>query len=263
MQQRVSLEMKVGVFIVAGVALLVLFLFAIGDLATYFQPTYHLRVIFDSANGIDRGSPVQYAGVEVGKVENVLVHYPTGNPVPKIELIARIPRYIKVHSDDTASISTFGLLGEKYLEIRPGPGAGSELRAGEVLLGKPPVSAERVMERSNEVLSELKQTLQGLNSLVGDPEARIYLKETLQEARDATRNWRLMGERLNLALSYAEAGQGTLGKVVFDETLYQELKAFVEDLREHPWKLLVHPKEPRTMKPSEAFSGTTTPPATP
>ncbi|MBI3322416.1 MAG: outer membrane lipid asymmetry maintenance protein MlaD, partial [Candidatus Omnitrophica bacterium] len=48
MRQQMTLEIKVGAFIVTGVALLVFLLFAIGDLATYFQPGYHLRVQFES-----------------------------------------------------------------------------------------------------------------------------------------------------------------------------------------------------------------------
>jgi len=247
MQQRVSLEIKVGTFIVSGVMLLVLFLFAIGDLATYFQPGYGLRVMFDSANGIGRGSPVQYAGVEVGKVERLRIVYPSEGAA-KVEVVARLPRYVKLRSDDEVAISTFGLLGEKYLEINPGPGEGPVLEPGGQLFGMTPVSTERIIERSNEVLTEFKQTLQGLNSLVGDPTARIYLKETLQEARDATRNWKALGERLNLAMSYAESGEGTLGRFLYDDDLYQRMVLFVEDLRAHPWKLLVRPKSGKTQQ---------------
>jgi len=250
MQQRVSLEMKVGAFIVTGVAILVVFLFTIGDIAHYFQPGYNLRVVFDSANGISQGSTVQYAGVEVGKIEQVRLIHPSNRPIPQVELVVRLPRAVEVHADDEASISTFGLLGEKYLEIMPGPREGPVLKPGEFLIGKPPVSTERIIERSNEVLTELKQTLEGLNSLVGDPEARIYLKETLQEARDATRHWKWLGERLNMGLSYVESGQGSLGKLVYDEELYQRMVAFVEDLREHPWKLLIR------QKPQKSEGGT-------
>lgn len=242
-QQRLSLEMKVGAFIVTGVALLVFMLFAIGDLATYFQPGYQLRVVFDSANGISRGSPVQYSGVEVGKVEDVRVIYPRDRATPHVELLVRLPQRVLVRADDEASISTFGLLGEKYLQITPGPGGGALLRTGDQLVGKPPVSTERIVERSDEVLTELKRTLEGLNSIVADPEARIYLKETLQEARNATRHWRHLGERLNLAMSHVEEGEGSLGKLLYDEELYQRMVAFVDDLRQHPWKLLTRPKK--------------------
>lgn len=242
-QRRMSLEIKVGLFLVSGIGLLVFFLFAIGDLGTYFQPGYALRVVFDSANGIGRGSPVQYAGVEVGKVENVDIIYPSQQLAPQVELSIKVPRRIKLRTDDEAAISTFGLLGEKYLEITPGPALGQVLQPGDMLIGKPTVSTEQVIERSSQVLSELKRTLEGLNTIVGDPEARLYLKETLMEARDATRNWKLLGQRFNMAFSHAEEGQGTLGKLLFDETLYQQMEIFVQDIRQHPWKLLSRPKK--------------------
>ena len=110
------------------------------------------------------------------------------------------------------------------------------------IVGTPPVSTDLIMQRSNEVLTEFKQTLEGLNSLVGSPEARYYIQETMQEARDATRNWKALGERLNLAMSSVESGEGTLGRLLFDDDLYQRMVVFVDDLRANPWKLLVRPK---------------------
>ena len=247
MAQRWTLEVKVGAFVLLGLALLVTFVFAIGDLASTFQPGYQLRVLFDTANGITDGSPVQYAGVEVGKIQSVQIIYPQDQAAgPKVQLVVRLPSHVSVRSDDDASIRAYGLLGEKYLEINPGPGEGPVLEPDGQLIGKPPVSTERIMERSNEVLTEFKQTLEGLNSLVGDPEARIYLKEALQEARDATRYWKALGERLNVAMIYAESGEGSLGRLLFDDDLYQRMVMFVEDLRAHPWKLLVRPKQQKT-----------------
>ncbi len=246
MMQRWTLEVKVGAWIVLGITLLVFFIFAIGDLSTAFQPGYRLNVIFDSANGITDGSPVQYAGVEVGKVQAVQIIKLPEHDRPQVQLAVRLPSSVQVRTDDTASISTFGLLGEKYLAITPGPGQGAALAPNGQLSGEPPVSTEHIMEQSNEVLNEFKQTLQGLNNLVGDPEARIYLKEALLEARDATRQWKLLGERLNLAISYAESGQGNLGKLLYDDELYRQVAAFVDDLRAHPWKLLVRRKNQKS-----------------
>ena len=246
MIQRRSVEVTVGLFVIAGLALLVFFIFVIGDFSTAFQPHYRLRVLFNSANGINDGAPVQYAGVEIGKVERLNIVYPQDHAVPKVQLVIVLPASVSVRADDEASISTFGLLGEKYLEINPGGGQGPVLEPNGLLIGKPPISTERIMERSNEVLSEFKQTLEGLNSLVGDPEARIYLKGALQEARDATRHWKALGERLNIAMSHAEAGEGSLGRLLYDDDLYKRMVLFIDDLHAHPWKLLVKPKNQKS-----------------
>ena len=241
MAQSLKTEIKVGAFIVSGIFLLVLFVFAIGDISTYFQPGYALRVLFATANGITEGSPVQYAGVEVGKVQRVNIKY-RADRTPSVEVLVRLPSNVTVREDDEAAISTFGLLGEKYLEITPGPGQGGIVEPDGQLVGQPPVSTEDVIERSSEVLNELKQTLQGVNNLVGDLEARVYLKEALQEARDATRHWKALGERLNVAMTYTESGEGSLGKLLFSDDLYQRMVLLVDDLRAHPWKLLVRQK---------------------
>ena len=241
MAQRWTLEIRVGAFIISGLFFFALFVFAIGDFSTYFQPGYRLRVQFETANGVTEGSPVQYAGVEVGKVQKVEIKYVPDRNSPLVELHVRLPSSVVVRADDVATISTFGLLGEKYLALTPGPGIGAILQPDGLLAGKPPVSTELIIERSNEVLTQLQQALEGINSLVGDPEARIYLKEALHEARDATRNWKALGERLNLAISYAESGQGSLGHLLFDDELYLRMVTFVDDLRAHPWKLLVRP----------------------
>lgn len=240
---RWTLEVKVGAFVVLGLILFVFFIFAIGDLSTAFQPGYRLNVVFDTANGITDGSPVQYAGVEVGKVQGVKLIASGENAAPRVQLLVRLPSSVNVRSDDKASISTFGLLGEKYLSILPGPGAGAILGPNGELVGRPPVSTEQIMERSNDVLSEFERTLQGLNSLVADPEARIYLKEALVEARDATRHWKTLGERFNIAMSHAESGQGNLGRLLYDEELYTRVSALVDDIRAHPWKLLRKTKD--------------------
>lgn len=243
MTQRLTLEIKVGAFVVAGFLLLIVFIFFIGDLSTALQPGQRVRVVFSSANGITGGSAVQYAGVEVGKVQGVDFVYLPGQAAPQVELDVWLPVSVRVRSNDIAAISTFGLLGEKYLEISPGPGEGDLLGPDDRLVGKPPVSTEDIIDRSSAVLGELRKTLEGINSIVGDGEARILLQETLRETRDATRHWRILGERLNMAMLYTESGEGNLGKLLYDDELYQRMELLVDDLRQHPWKLLSRPKK--------------------
>ena len=240
-QSRMSLEMRVGAFIMTGVALLIAFLFAIGDFSTYFQPNYQAIIVFDSANSIGPGSPVQYAGIEVGKVEGVrIVTGPDSSP--DVEVLVRLPKAYQVRTQDQAAISTFGLLGEKFVEIIPGPQTAPPLAPGQTLRGKPPVSTDQIIERSNAVLTQLQQALAGVNDFVGDPEARENFREALIELRDATRSWKELNVRLHDAVTHIESGEGSLGKLLYDDQLYSNINGFVNDIRAHPWKLLSKPK---------------------
>ncbi len=249
MTPRRLLEIKVGAFIVSGIGLFIFFIFAIGDFSSYFESRHILRVRFDSANGITSGSPVQYAGVEKGRVQDVRIVQSAETGNPKVELVVSLPMDLRIRADDSAAISTFGLLGEKYLELTPGPGDGAVIPPDGALEGKPPVSTEHLIERSNEVLNELKQTLSGINTVVGDEEARTYLREAMHDARDAMRNWKILGERLNLVMSHVEAGEGSIGKMLYDDELYQNAVGFVQELKANPWKLLARPKTAK--KPDE------------
>ena len=48
---------------------------------------------------------------------------------------------------------------------------------------------------------------------------------------------------MNLAMSFTESGQGSLGKLVFSDDLYLRMTAMMDDLQAHPWKLLARPKK--------------------
>ena len=50
-------------------------------------------------------------------------------------------------------------------------------------------------------------------------------------------------ESLDHIIEYIETGEGTIGKLIFDNVFYDELELFSSDIRKNPWKLLYKPKE--------------------
>ena len=241
MTQKNNLEIRVGLFVLVGLVILVLFVFSIGDYY-FYKPGYHLRVTFQSANAIVKGAPVQYAGVGVGKVDDIRVIY-EGNPLePHVELAVWLPQHVRVLADDRATISTFGLLGEKYLDILPSYGKGPVLKEGDVLIGTASVSTEELTQQANRVLEQLGATLNTVNGFFNDSEVRASLKGTLSNAESMTEEWRTLGHRGVSLMDRLEHGEGSIGKFLYDSTLYNEVLAFVRDMRAHPWKLLHAPK---------------------
>ena len=122
-----SEEIKVGLFVLAAAALLVLTLVFVGGLNVFQRPmnNYTLRTRF--AGGIESGAPVRYAGIKVGKVETTAFDpKDPGRVVLRISVDPKTP----VRSDSKAQISSLGLLGEYYVEISPGTPEAALIPAG-------------------------------------------------------------------------------------------------------------------------------------
>src|SRR3990167_2600806 len=138
--KKESLELKVGIFVFLGLAALSLLVFKAGDF--YMKPGYTVRFIFDFVSGIDKGSVVRLAGVNVGEVSGIhIIRNEEG--ATQAEVMARIEQGVTIEEDADVRINTLGLLGEKYVEILPGTTGNKLLGDGDTLGGKTPILLEK------------------------------------------------------------------------------------------------------------------------
>ena len=141
-----TFELKVGVFILIGIAVLFIIVFSIGDIKLV-KGGYHIKVIFNFASGIGPSAPVRLAGVGCGQVERLHLFYDEKEARTKVEVYSWIESNdIKIEKDAVATINTLGLLGEKYLEIIPGAAEKGFLKDSDTLIGKDPVAMEKITE---------------------------------------------------------------------------------------------------------------------
>ncbi len=222
-----TFELKVGVFIMIGIAILFIIVFSIGDIYI-IKPGYHIHVIFGFASGIGPSAPVRLAGVGVGQVEGIRIFYDEDQKKTKAELSVWIKESVKIEEDAVATINTLGLLGEKYLEMFPGTSGKPFLKDKDTMIGRDPVS----MEKMTENLAKLSESLTSIADGLAKGEGTIgkLLKN------DAIYN-NLEGftDKLN-------KGEGTFGKFLTDDTVYKNFEAFSDDIKKHPWKLLARPR---------------------
>lgn len=237
-------EVKVGLFVFIAFALLAVMVFSISDFyTTQAQYTYPLRVRFSFVNGVDTGSPVRLAGVQVGEVRSVRVYRDEANQRTMVEVGVRISRDAQMEEDSTASINTLGLLGEKYVEIMPGTPGMRLLTANEILVGKDSIPMEKLVETSFRAVQQMEKAVASLNLVLGDETTRESLKGTLAHSKEAAARLNEVLTQANEVMGKINRGEGTLGRLLAQDDLYQDLKDLTTDLKAHPWKLFYRPKE--------------------
>ena len=215
MTTKSRLELTVGVFMVIGLIILVFFVFFIRDFQLV-KPGYRFDIVFGFANGLKVGAPTRLAGVDVGEIKGIDIFYEPDSSKTRVRVRVWVKKEAQVPLDSEILINTLGLLGEKYIEIIPGKNYALLAGEGSTVSGRDPVAVEEVTEETKKLVLKIEQAVTGLNDVL------VQIK----------------------------TGQGTLGKLVYEDDIYQniegstkDLKELTEDLKRHPWKLFWKPKE--------------------
>lgn len=111
-----SLEMVVGLFMIAGFGALVYLALNLGEVPLLSRgSTYVLNAEFSNVSGIKKGASVQVSGVVVGEVSAI-----TLNEDNYAELELRLDKSLEVPLDSIASVKSQGIIGDKYIQISLG-----------------------------------------------------------------------------------------------------------------------------------------------
>lgn len=227
MSRENGLELKVGAFVLMAVVALTFFIISISDLS-FFEKGRHIKVIFGFASGLREAAPVRLAGVEVGLVKKIGVYVDRADgEKTKVRVKIWIKEGIGVPVDSNITINQLGLLGEKYLEIIPGTSM-ELVKDDGVLIGHDPVPIEKITERFNSLTSKLETTVDNVNSDILNDKNKKFLE-------DALAGFAALGVDL-------KEGHGTVGRLLTDESIYDNLDELTADLKANPWKLLYRPK---------------------
>jgi phospholipid/cholesterol/gamma-HCH transport system substrate-binding protein len=233
--QRENVEVKVGIFVFIGMLILFVIVFSIGDFYLW-NPGYSVRASFRFINGVEESAPVRFAGVNAGEVKKTQIVVDPATGQTSVELLLWVRQHVMIPEDSVVTINTLGLLGEKYVEIIPGSSNAKPLKDGDKIRGKDPLATEAIAEKAYAVAAKLDQTMTHINEVVQDSEFKNSLKQVVVNTVDAT-------DSAKAILFQIQSGQGTLGKLVYEESVHKNLEDLTGDLKENPWKLLQKPKE--------------------
>ena len=115
--KKANLETIVGIFVLIGILCLSYLSIKLGKMEILGGDYYEVHADFDSVSGLKKGASVEIAGVEVGRVDRIVLD-PKGNDRARVFL--RIRSGVKVQDDVIASVRTRGIIGDKFILLKPG-----------------------------------------------------------------------------------------------------------------------------------------------
>src|SRR5271165_3074009 len=195
---------RLGAFIVATLAILVLGVFIIGGKQYLFSSTYQLKAQFDNVVGLDAGGDVRVGGVHSGTVRNIVLPHKPGEKVTIIMDLGKSTHEI-IKQDSVATIETEGLLGNQFLAISFGSAGSGDVRDGDIIASEPPLEMADLFQKTSDILDSSQQAI--------------------KNATRATAN-------LDSISAKIDKGQGTAGALVNDKALYTNLEQTTGAMRD-------------------------------
>ncbi len=127
--QRTTIDLWVGIFVVAGIAALVMLAMKVGNLGTYnVSEAYQIHAYFSNIGGLKPKASIKSAGVLVGRVTEISLD----TERYEAKVVMSLDKRYQFPKDTFANILTSGLLGEQYIGLMPG-GDDQMLKDGDQL----------------------------------------------------------------------------------------------------------------------------------
>jgi phospholipid/cholesterol/gamma-HCH transport system substrate-binding protein len=182
-----STAAKLGAFFLVVLILAGILVWRIEDLRLARGPAKKMSVEFKDVAGLDAKSTVRLAGVRVGKVSKIRLG-PDGKAIVDLSL----DRDVELRQGASASVASLGLLGEKYVELVPGPVGAPELPEGTTLKGDLPVSFDQITKLARDIEVDVKDITKNLSQSLGGEKGEERLRTIVDNVRIISDDLRLM-----------------------------------------------------------------------
>lgn len=240
-------QLRVGLFIFLGLVAVLASILALGGNKSLFKSFVTLRVQMDQVQGLNEGSVVSVTGIPVGNVREISFSEEKKSLVVEMKVDKRFLG--RITKGSTAEIRTQGALGDKFVYITPGDPKEQVLKDGDFLETAPNtdlmgILSERGGEASKvfEIIDEIHKLAKTINKdgrsekiIENLTETTASLKVTANEAKQLIAELRGQNpakireaiEKLNSILAKVDSGEGTLGALINDSSLHDQLKSFL------------------------------------
>jgi len=187
-------KIRLGLFVAGGLALFVLAIFIIGKQKNLFNPVFKLTTTFYNVSGLQVGNNIRFSGINVGTVDNIRI---INDSTVRVDMLIRKEVHQFIKSDCEVAIGSEGLIGDRLLIITQGSNDAKLAREGQELESTEPVETDAIMASLE----------------VSAANAEIITYELAE------------------VMMKINGGNGTLGRLIQDSTIAENLNQTIENLK--------------------------------
>lgn len=231
---------KVGLFVIAGLAFLVLTLYMIGKNRNLFGSTFNIAVNMANVAGLVPGNNVRFKGIDVGTVKSITVVSDTTIRVVMTIDKSMMP-YLKKNA--VASIGTDGLMGNRLVNINSSSHAGPNVEENDIIESLKPIETDemlRTLNITNQNIEKLSANLYEISTKLNSSESLWSLLSDSTISKDlkgAVHNFRKAGAQVETFTTTAnhfatrlDQGDGIANKLFTDTLLAGELSRSIRGI---------------------------------
>lgn len=192
--QSQKFKSRLGLFVTGGIVIFILAIFIIGKQKNLFDPVYKLTTTFYNVSGLQVGNNVRFSGINVGTVDNISI---INDSTVRVDLLIKkdVRKFIK--KDSEVAIGSEGLIGDRLIIITQGSTDSPLAGDGHELASLEPVEMDAIMESL--------QVTAGFAEIIAQQLAEIMVN--------------------------VNSGNGTLGRLINDSTIAQNLDKTIINLK--------------------------------
>lgn len=233
-------QIKVGAFIISGIAVLLTTIFMLGSNKSFFSDVVEIHGYFDSVQGLNKGAVVSLAGVKVGNLDTTV--FDENKNLVKVTLNVESDFKNKIKKDSRMEIRTQGALGDKYIYITPGAAAETINHGDELATDYGNDILSVISKRGNEseklfdILTDLKKITAALAQDNRLPNITANMDKTtanLARVSESLNKTVQSGSldrsvtKLEKIIDKVDRGEGTLGALINDRSIHERLKSIL------------------------------------
>jgi len=190
-----NFKIRLGLFVVAGLALFVIAIFIIGKQKNLFNPVFKLSTTFYNVSGLQVGNNIRFSGINVGTVDNISII--DGRTV-RVDMMIRkeIKQFIK--SDCKVAVGSEGLIGDRLLIITQGSADAPLASDDKLLSSTEPVETDAII-------------------------ASLQVTATHAE---------VITQQLAVVMLKINSGRGTLGRLIHDSIIAQNINKTIANFEQ-------------------------------